>query len=69
MSIEMIRPELKRFLSSPDPEVLIIKGAWGIGNTYAWNDILSKANQSGELAFKKYSYGSLFGIDSLEKLK
>ncbi len=67
MSIETIKTEITRFLESETPEVMAIKGKWGTGKTYSWNKLL-KENKD-KIKFEKYSYVSLFGINSLEVFK
>ena len=69
MSIEIIEHQIGRFLASEAPEVMSIKGAWGVGKTYAWNKYLGQAKNKKKIAFNRYSYVSLFGIDSLKDLK
>ena len=69
MSIEIIEKQISRFLASEAPEVMSIKGAWGVGKTYAWTKYLNNAKNLHKIAFKKYSYVSLFGINSLDDLK
>lgn len=69
MTIAQIEFEVGRFLSSDMPEVLCIKGKWGVGKTFGWHKFLNDANASGVLALKQYSYVSLFGLNSLEDLK
>ena len=69
MSLDNVRRELRRFLGSDDPEVLVLKGAWGVGKTYTWNKILKETQNSGGVRLKKYSYVSLFGINSLDSFK
>jgi len=69
MSLDTIRREINRFLNSETPEVLAIKGAWGVGKTFAWNRFLKKAQKVDSIKLKKYSYVSLFGIDSLDSFK
>ncbi|RLB70669.1 MAG: hypothetical protein DRH07_08090 [Deltaproteobacteria bacterium] len=69
MSIGIIENQIGRFLASEAPEVMSIKGAWGVGKTYAWNKYLANAKNQKKIALKKYSYVSLFGINSLEDLK
>ena len=51
------------------PEVLAIRGAWGVGKTFAWNKFLREAKESNEIALEGYSYVSLFGINTLDELK
>jgi hypothetical protein len=69
MSIEILEEQIGRFLASETPEVISIKGAWGVGKTYAWNKYLLQAKNQKKIALKKYSYVSLFGINSLTDLK
>ncbi|WP_321366138.1 P-loop NTPase fold protein [uncultured Desulfuromusa sp.] len=69
MSIDILESQIARFLASEAPEVMSIKGAWGVGKTYAWNKYLVNAKNQKKIALKKYSYVSLFGINSLDDLK
>lgn len=69
MSIETIEQQVNHFLAREAPEVISIKGAWGVGKTYAWNNFLTKARHQKKIALPKYSYVSLFGINSLSDLK
>ncbi len=69
MSYYIVKNEIERFLISGEPEVLAIKGDWGVGKTFSWNQILQEANEYEAIQLDKYSYVSLFGIDSLDDLK
>jgi hypothetical protein len=69
MSIDLVRREFGRFLASPNPEVICIKGKWGVGKTHSWNACLREAQRSKKIALGSYSYVSLFGLDSLDQLK
>lgn len=69
MSIEVIKNQIEKFLDCPTPEVMAIKGKWGIGKTYTWEKLLSEAKTKKQIKFEKYSYVSLFGINSLEAFK
>jgi len=69
MSIDIIKEQINRFLSSGTPEVMAIKGKWGVGKTYSWNKFLKEAKDADRINLKKYSYVSLFGINSLDSLK
>ena len=42
--------------------MLCIKGNWGVGKTYAWNEAVKEAVSGKTLKLKKYAYVSLFGI-------
>lgn len=48
---------------------MAIKGEWGVGKTYGWEALLLEAQKGSMLSAKRYSYVSLFGISSLDKLK
>ncbi|MCQ1572723.1 hypothetical protein NFO65_18500 [Neorhizobium galegae] len=69
MSIKILRSEIARFLSTEDAEVLVVKGAWGVGKTFAWKALLAEATDQGKFKLKNYSYVSLFGLNSLEDLR
>ncbi len=69
MSLDSIKGEIKRFLDTDTPEALAIKGAWGVGKTFAWNKYLNEAKKENRIALPHYSYVSLFGINSLDDLK
>lgn len=69
MSIEIVKSQIQEFLSNDKPEVLAIKGAWGVGKTYSWNKFLLEAKDAKNIALERYSYVSLFGINSLDAFK
>jgi hypothetical protein len=69
MSIQPVAHEVRRLLSSDDSEVISITGSWGVGKTFAWNRYLQDAHAEHKIALKRYSYVSLFGINSLDELK
>jgi tRNA A37 threonylcarbamoyladenosine biosynthesis protein TsaE len=41
---EVIIRELERFLESKEPEVICIRGRWGVGKTHAWNEAIKAVN-------------------------
>jgi hypothetical protein len=69
VSIKLVEHEIRRFLSSSEPEVTCITGRWGVGKTFAWKKYLSDASSKKQIALGRYSYVSLFGINSLEDFK
>ena len=69
MSIEAIREQIFQFLSSDEPEVMAIKGEWGVGKTYSWKKFLKEASDQNKISLNHYYYVSLFGINSLEAFK
>jgi len=68
-STEVVREEIRRFLRSKDPEVICITGEWGVGKTYIWCTELDATRKTHSVSLTRYSYASLFGINSLESLK
>ncbi|TMX50630.1 P-loop NTPase fold protein [Vibrio alginolyticus] len=69
MSAENTRNKIKKFLLSKTPEVLVIKGDWGVGKTFTWKKFYEEIHQQNLIALEHYSYVSLFGIESLHELK
>ncbi|MBB3147345.1 hypothetical protein FHS21_003765 [Phyllobacterium trifolii] len=70
MSSNLVKNEILQFLASSAPDVLCIKGKWGVGKTFSWKrhlEVASKADKG--LAMERYAYVSLFGVNSLEELK
>jgi hypothetical protein len=69
MSIEAVDTEIERFLRSPEPEGLCIRGKWGVGKTFNWKKCIAEAQKSKKIALERYSYVSLFGLSSLDEFK
>lgn len=69
MAIELVENEIRTFLSSGEPEVICISGHWGVGKTFAWNSYLKDARTNNKISLKRYSYVSLFSVNSLDDLK
>lgn len=69
MSIELVEREIRRFLSTSEPEAICVSGHWGVGKTFAWNRYLKDAQARNKISLKRYSYVSLFGLNSLDELK
>ena len=69
MSIAVIKHQIEKFLVNDAPEVMAIKGAWGTGKTYSWRKFLEESKAQKKITLGKYSYVSLFGINSLNELK
>lgn len=67
MSVTLVKEQVRRFLSTDVPEVLAIKGDWGVGKTYSWEQYIEEFKS--ECALKSYSYVSLFGVNSITELK
>lgn len=69
MSVDVLKKQIFNFLASETPEVMAIKGEWGVGKTYSWKKFLVEANSKNKVKLNRYSYVSLFGINSLEAFK
>ena len=69
MSLELANKHVTQFLSTNTPEVLAIRGSWGVGKTYTWQYLLQRSKDDGVIKFKKYAYISLFGIETIEAFK
>ncbi len=67
MSLKFIETEVLRFLTSPEAEVLVIRGDWGVGKTYFWKKYFKNNHQKSVLP--SYGYISLFGINNLNDFK
>lgn len=55
------------FIKHNEKMVLAIKGKWGVGKTFKWNQIVDRILNT--LRFSNYSYISLFGLDDLKELQ
>lgn len=69
MSVDNVRAAIERFLVSKKPQVLCIRGAWGTGKTYTWDDVLVKAVNAKRVEARKYAKASLFGLNSIKEIK
>lgn len=69
MSIQILNAQLSRFLASKEPEVLCIRGRWGVGKTFGWNHALDTAIKNRAMALERYAYVSLFGVNSITELR
>lgn len=67
MSVVTVRTVVNRFLAIETPEVLALKGSWGVGKTFAWNQLILQNKNICKL--HSYSYVSLFGISSVAELR
>ncbi|CFQ33574.1 hypothetical protein [Yersinia aleksiciae] len=67
MSIEIIKKQIRYFVGTNTPEVMAIKGDWGVGKTFSWKKFLNDNKDS--MSLDKYAYVSLFGVNSLDSFK
>ena len=68
-STEITKAEIRRFLSGSNPAVLCISGEWGVGKTFLWRLVLDELRATKKLSLSRYSYVSLFGLNSLDDMK
>src|SRR2546426_1772200 len=69
MSISNVSGTVDSFLRNQSADTLAIRGRWGTGKTFHWNDALKRAAESNSEMHGRYAYVSLFGIDSLQAFK
>lgn len=67
--IDNITDALTRALKSEDPKVFSLSGNWGVGKTFFWRKYIEQEKIYSQIYRKKYSYVSLFGINTLDELK
>lgn len=66
-TVEKIEEKLLSLINQKDSFAIALKGEWGIGKTHFWKSFYK--NNHDKFKIGKYSYVSLFGIDSLESFK
>ncbi|OWV75984.1 hypothetical protein ATY77_05280 [Rhizobium sp. R634] len=70
MSVKNVRSAIETFLSTSDPQVLCISGAWGTGKTFNWKStVRALRDKPGAIALNEYAYVSLFGLNSIAEVK
>jgi len=67
MTVAIVRDVVEKFLKQERNEVLAIKGAWGVGKTHLWHQLVTDFKK--DIRPTIYSYVSLFGIASLADLR
>jgi len=67
--MEVTKAEIVRFLRGSKPGVLCVAGEYGVGKTFLWRSVLDDLRKSKGLSFERYSYVSLFGLNSLDDMK
>ena len=63
-----LEKSLQAFFKS-EAKVAVIKGDWGVGKTYFWDNYISKRIEANDLGQLAYSYISLFGSSSLDDIR
>lgn len=69
VSTALVRAEITRFLETKDKIALCLNGKWGVGKTHAWDALVKDAFQRKTAHPARYSYVSLFGLESLADVR
>ena len=69
MSSALVKQAIRRFLEKPTPQVLCIRGKWGIGKTYVWEETFKQAKAEDTVALPYYCYVSLFSLQSIDEVR
>lgn len=69
MSTTQVKLALKSVVTAAVPAVVVLKGKWGRGKTHLWRDSLRKFAGQAPDRWQRYSYVSLFGVESLAELR
>jgi hypothetical protein len=69
MSIVFAKSALRKFISTPDPEVIALQGKWGVGKTYTWRLLLEESIGAKAVGLPRYAYVSLFGSNSIDDVR
>ena len=69
MSTAQVKLALRSVITAAVPTVVVLKGKWGRGKTYLWRDALRKFAGAAPERWARYSYVSLFGVETLAELR
>jgi hypothetical protein len=69
MAVELVKQAIRAFLRTPTPQVLCIRGKWGVGKTFIWNEVFTQAEADGAVALPYYCYVSLFSLHSIDEVR
>ena len=64
-----IQNRLMTFIRDPQPAAIVLRGGWGQGKTYFWNEFATAHAGEGKAFRPNYAYVSLFGLNSLAELR
>jgi Cdc6-like AAA superfamily ATPase len=67
MSLDAVRRALESFSQEENHHAVVLKGDWGTGKTFLWNNIVKSKKE--KFKTKNYSYISLFGLTTLKDVK
>jgi hypothetical protein len=69
MSLTQIRSTVENFVNSVRNELLIIKGDWGTGKSYFWDNLIGEARTNRVFGCDYYAKVSVFGLNTLDELR
>jgi hypothetical protein len=69
VSTAQVKLALRSLITSPLPTVMVLRGKWGRGKTFLWRDCVDKFAPQAPDRWARYSYVSLFGVESLAELR
>lgn len=69
MTTSLARTTLSRFVTDKRPSAIALTGPWGSRKIFLWNDVVTTIAKSSDPGFARYSYVSLFGLNSMADLK
>jgi hypothetical protein len=69
VSTAQVKLALRSVITATVPTVVVLKGKWGRGKTYLWKDALRKFAGAAPDRWTRYSYVSLFGVETLAELR
>ena len=64
LSIKNVKDCLIRFLESDEASIVAIRGAWGVGKTYFWNELVAEVANSSIHPNIKIKKNCIIGIGS-----
>src|ERR1043166_5037305 len=69
MSFEDVQSAIEEIAKNSQNDLLIIRGAWGVGKTYFWEHLIKRLRDEKTLALENYAYVSLFGVNDITTVK
>ncbi len=69
MSLQLVKHQLNEFLCCEEARVICLKGRWGVGKTYVWENAFKESYENKSIRYNLYSYVSLFGLDNINDVK
>src|ERR1035437_8178654 len=68
-TFENVKESIEEIAQLPENDLLIIRGSWGVGKTYFWENLVRRLRAQSQLAFQNYAYVSLFGASDIASVR